>query len=232
MTMDKSNRLKSLSLIICALLFSGNVASAQTNQALRDSLERAIDQLEYHPDSVDLRLRKAAWNLELNQWEYAKEEYDKILRYHPDNLAALFFRAFANEKMGRYNFARIDYESFLRIVPGHFEASLGLALLNEKDKHYTEAMDQMNRLVEQYPDSTVAYAARAGMERDRGQLELAEYDFIQALKRDSKNKEYILALSDVLIMEEKYTEARRGLDYLITLGVSKAVLRDYYKRLK
>jgi hypothetical protein len=37
---------------------------AQQREALRDSLKKATEALEYHPDSVDLRLKKAAWNLQ------------------------------------------------------------------------------------------------------------------------------------------------------------------------
>ena len=93
--------------------------------------------MQYYPDSVDLRLKKARWNMELEEWARAKDEYDIVLRIDPTNIAALYFRAFANEKMGRYNFARLDYENLLSYVPGNFEAQLGLALLNQKDKHYT-----------------------------------------------------------------------------------------------
>src|SRR3712207_2786379 len=131
---------------------------AQTHQQLRDSLKAAITALSYHPDSIDLRLKKAAWNLELEEWRLASDEYDAVLKLHPANVAALYFRAYANERQGRYNFARLDYENLLRIVPGNFEAQLGLVLLNEKDKHYTEAYDGINRLVTAFPDSALAYA--------------------------------------------------------------------------
>ena len=91
-----------------------------TRQQLRDSLAVASEQLSYHPDSLDLRLRKAGWNLQLEQWQYAHDEYDYVLRREPYNLAALFYRAFVNEKQQRYKFARLDYENLLSIVPDHF----------------------------------------------------------------------------------------------------------------
>lgn len=56
------------------------------------------------------------------------------------------------------------------LVPGNFEGQLGLALLNQKSKHFTEAFDQINSLVNQYPDSAVVYAARGGIEKERGWL--------------------------------------------------------------
>ena len=71
-------------------------ANAQQRSHLRDSLSKALEALAYHPDSVDLILKKASWNIELGQWQYAKDSYDDVLRLEPYNLAALFFRAYAN----------------------------------------------------------------------------------------------------------------------------------------
>ena len=77
-------------LLLSFLLLAVVTAGAQSRQSLRDSLAKASDALAYHPDSVDLRLKKASWNLKLEQWEYALNEYTRILDRHPDNLAALF----------------------------------------------------------------------------------------------------------------------------------------------
>lgn len=150
-------------MVVCA-----SPVLAQSNQALRDSLAHATDILAYHPDSIDLRLKKAAWNIQLEQWNYAKDDLDKVLYLNSTNIAGLFYRAFVNEKLNRYNFARLDYQNLLVLVPGNFQAQLGLALLNQKDLHFTEAYDGINNLIEQYPDSAIAYAARGGMERKRG----------------------------------------------------------------
>lgn len=220
------------SVFIATLLLFALCGQAQDKQSLRDSLAAATEALSYHPDSVDLRLKKAAWNVELEQWQYAKDDYDRVLRKEPDNVAALYYRAFVNEKLGRYNFARLDYQNLIRLVPGNFEIQLGYALLNQKDHHYTEAMDQMNLLVSQFPDSALAYAARAGMEVERGQYELASYDYEEAILRDSTNTDYILAHADVLITLGRKEKARQQLDRLVALGIPRGSLKDYYKRLK
>lgn len=211
-------------------------AMAQTTtppaNALRDSLHKAADALAYYPDSIDLRLRKARWNMELREWQNAKNEYDIVLNREPTNVAALYYRAYCNDRLGRYNFARLDYQNMLTIVPGNFEARLGLALLNEKDHHYTEALDGINQLVAAHPDSAVAWAARAGIEQERGMNELAEYDYGEALKRDPNNKDYLLTRADLRIKLGNYAEARRDLDRLVTLGTPKAALKEWYGKLK
>ena len=105
------------------LLFCGStVAAQQEGVALRDSLAHATEVLAYHPDSIDLRLKKAAWNIQLEQWNYAKDELDKVLFLNQTNIAGLFYRAFVNEKLKRYNFARLDYQNLLVLVPGNFQA--------------------------------------------------------------------------------------------------------------
>lgn len=192
---------------------------AQTNH-LRDSLLIATHALEQHTDSVDLRLKRASWYLLLEKWNSAKDDYDLILAHYPNNVAALFFRAYANERLGRYGFARQDYNNLLKLVPGHFEAQLGLILLNQKDKHYTEAMDGINGLIEQYPTSAVAYAARAGMEEERGLLTLAEYDYTQAIMRDPNNTDYIIQRIEVYRKQKKYEQAKRDAALLRKMGIA------------
>lgn len=221
------NRIHVFLLMLC--LSTG--AMAQNNNSLRDSLKVASERLSFHPDSIDLRLKKAGWNIQLEEWQNAKIEYDIVLRNEPTNIAALYYRAFCNERLGRYNFARLDYQSVLTLVPGNFEARLGLALLNEKDKHYTEALDGINQLVTAYPDSAIAWAARAGIESERGMNELAEYDYGKALQLDPDNKDYLLARADLRIKLLNYTDAKQDLDRLVQLGTPRAALKEWYDKI-
>ena len=217
-------------LLLLPVCLMSMAAPAQDRSALRDSLRAAVDRLGFYPDSTDLRLRKASWNIELGQWQYAKDEYDHVLKREPQNIAALFYRAYVNEKMRRYAFARLDYETLLSVVPGNFEGRLGLALLNQKDRRYTEALDHINLLVSQYPDSAVAYAARGGMEAERNMLELAEFDFGKAIELAPGNVEYRLSRADVRLRMKRKDEAREDLDEMVKRGVSRANLAGWYAR--
>jgi tetratricopeptide (TPR) repeat protein len=209
-----------------------NCVEAQSHSELRDSLKAAADRLAYHPDSIDLRLQKASWNMLLEEWDNAKYEYDLILAHEPWNVAALFYRAYANERLRRYDFARLDYENMLTIVPSHFEARLGLALLNQKAKRYTDAINQINILVQQNPDSAIAYATRAGIETERQMIDVAIYDYTQAIKLEPENKDYILARADLYLRQRKIPQARKDLNTLIALGVKQPELSELFRRLK
>lgn len=217
-------------ILFLALAIVGLPTMAQERNVLRDSLSAAMENLAYHPDSLDLRLKKASWNVMLEQWQYARDEYDYVLRRDPDNLAALFFRAFVNEKQKRYKFAKLDYEHLLTVVPGHFEGRLGLALLNQRDCHYTEAMDQINMLVSQFPDSAVAYAARAGIEMERKMYDVAEFDYGKAIELKPDVVDYWLNRANVRILMKRKKEAREDLDKMVERGVPRANLVEWYAK--
>ena len=206
------------------------VTDAQTYDDLRDSLEVASDKVRKFPDNIGLRLNKASWNMLLEQWDYAKKEYDWVLERDPKNVAALYYRAYVFEKQHRYKFARKDYETMLSIVPGNFNGQLGLALLCQKDMRPSEAMDRLNILIQQYPDSAVAYAARAGLEAERGQNEVAEYDFSEAMRLDPSNSDYILNRADIRIKMGKKKQAREDLDRAVLAGVPRPALNEMYAR--
>ncbi|MBM6991966.1 MAG: tetratricopeptide repeat protein [Prevotella sp.] len=214
------------------LLTTCSALAQNSINPLRDSLARATEQLSYHPDSIDLRLRKASWNVQLEQWQYALSEYDAVLRMHPRNVAALYYRAFVNERLHRYNFARLDYENLLEVIPGNFEARLGLALLNQKDRHFTEALDGINTLVAAHPDSALAWAARGGIENEQGMLDLAEYDYSKALDLDPDNADYLLSRADIRIRLKQPDKARADLDAIVRLGTPKLALKEWYDQCK
>jgi len=207
-------------------------AAAQSYKELREDLSELIEALDFHPDSIDLRLRKAGVNIQLEQWQYAREEYDRVLAKDSDNVAALFYRAFVNGKLQRYKFARADYESLLKIVPTHFEGRLGLVLLNQKDNHRTEALDQINKLIELYPDSAVAYAVRGGIEEELGMRELAEEDYGKAVVLEPLNTDYRLSRANTRIKLKRPKEAREDLDELVRMGIARIALSDFYDKCK
>lgn len=212
------------------LLCMSLMATAQTNTEWRDSLATLSRQIELNPTSVELRLRKAAVNLQLQQWEYAVEEYSKVLVSDPHNLTALYFRAYANNNLRRYDLAKNDYKDLLALTPNSLEARLGLAYTLILLKRTTEAMDEMNTLVEQHPDSAVAYAARAGLERDLRQYDAAIYDWGEAIRLSPSCAAYAVSKADLLLSLGRKKEAKSCLDEAVANGVVRGALREWYVR--
>lgn len=180
---------------------------AQTEQEWRDSLSVLNELIRQSPKSVDLRLRKAAVNIELGQWNYATDEYSRILELDGKNLSALYYRAYVHNHERRYELAKQDYEACLTIVPRNFEAQLGLAIVKRNMGQKVEAMDGFNQLIQMFPDSAIAYAARAGYEVELKQYELALYDWDEAISRQPENIEYLMSKADVLLILKRQKEA-------------------------
>jgi tetratricopeptide (TPR) repeat protein len=212
-------------------LFSFAQSVAQNN-VWRDSLATLNSEIKKNPGSTDLRLKKAAVNIELNQWEYAVEEYGNVLRLEPKSLAALYFRAYAYMHLRQYAQAKADYETFLSVAPVHMEARLGLATVNEKMGRLTDATDELNRLVEMFPDSAMVWAARASFETTRQQYDMALYDWGEAISREPLNVDYVASQTDVLLALGRRDEARKQLEAAIDRGIPRGVLREWIARCK
>ncbi len=205
-------------------------AVAQSRQEWRDSLETLSASLKQDPDNIDLRLRKAEADIQLERWDYALAEYGRILRTDEKNLAALYFRAYVHERQKHYDLARVDYESFLAIQPLHLEARLGLAHILQKMGRRSDAMDVLNQIVQMFPDSADAYAARAAFETKYLQYELALYDWNEAIRLRPDNEGFVISKVDLLIRLKRKKEAREELDALVSKGTPRGMLKEWYDR--
>ena len=87
----------------------------QAQENWRDSLTAINKQIAESQWSTELHLRKANANLQLQQWQYAIDEYGLVLRHEERNPAALFYRAYAYTHMRRFDLARNDLNDLLAI---------------------------------------------------------------------------------------------------------------------
>lgn len=205
-------------------------ASAQTGKQWRDSISVLIEQINHHPNSVELRLKKAEANINLSQYDYAADEYSKILKLDEHNLAALYFRAYCYTQLRQYSMARADYDAFLAIQPEHLEAHLGLARVLQLLNRSTDAVDELNRCVQMFPDSADAYAARAAYETQLKQFDAALYDWDEALRLRPNDASLTVSKVDILLNLGRIREARAALDKAVKHGTARAALREWYDK--
>lgn len=205
-------------------------AQAQTPQQWRDSVSVLMEQIRLHPNDIELRLKKAEANINLEQWDYAISEYGDILRLDERNLAALYFRAYCYNQQQHYDLAKVDYETFIEIDPTHLEAHLGLAHTLQKLGRRADTIDQLSRCVQLFPDSASAYAASAAYETELELYDVALYDWDEAIRRQPKNVEFVVSKIDVLLRMKRILDARLALDALVRQGVPRAALKEWYDR--
>lgn len=223
-------RLYTACLVLFVAMLWQHTGRAQTQAQWRDSLNTLNRQIATQPWSTDLHLRKAAVNLELQQWQYAVDEYGLVLQREPGNPAALFYRAYANTHLRRFDLARRDYEELLGFVPRHMQARLSLAYVFQQMGRTSDALDQLNQTVEQFPDSAVVYASRASLERELGQTEASLYDWEQASRLDGKNVDYVVSQADMLISLGRKKQARRVLDLAVDRGIPRGMFHSWYEK--
>ena len=221
---------RQLLFFISLLLVSG--LSAQTRQEWRDSLEMLNAKIGKDPNNLNLHLLKAEANINLEQWDYALAEYGKILHADEKNLAALYFRAYVHMQQKHYDLARVDYESFLLLEPEHFEARLGLAHVLQKLGRKTETTDELNRLIQMFPDSADAYAARAAYETELKQYDIALYDWDEAIRRKPFKSGFVVSKADILIRLYRMDEARKELNAAIKRGIPRYALKEWLDKCK
>jgi tetratricopeptide (TPR) repeat protein len=218
--------------IIVVFVLATTALPAQTRQQWRDSLEVLNAKIGRDPNNLNLHLLKAEANINLEEWDYALAEYGKILHTDEHNLAALYFRAYVHVKQHHYDLARVDYETFLRLQPSHFEARLGLAHVLQKMGRKTETVDELNRIVQLFPDSADAYATRAAYETEMKQYEVALYDWDEAIRRKPLNEGLVASKADVLITLNRIDEARRELNAAIKRGIPRYALKEWLDKCK
>ena len=219
-------------IVFLFLLFSVSGLHAQTRQQWRDSLDVLNTRIRKDPNHLNLHLLKAEANINLEQWDYALAEYGKILHADEKNLAALYFRAYVHMQQQHYDLARVDYESFLLIEPQHFESRLGLAHVLQKLGRKTETMDELNRLVQMFPDSADAYAARAAYETELKQYDIALYDWDEAIRLKPQKSGYVVSKADILIKLYRMDEAKKELKAAIKRGVPHYALKEWIDKCK
>lgn len=227
--MDSRLHLKGL---VLACLFVAVLPQQLHAQNWRDSLSVLNKQIAASSWDTDLHLRKAAVHLELYQWQYAIDEYSLVLEHQVQNPAALFYRAYAATHLRHYEAARHDYETFLGLFPHHAEARMSLSYVLQQMGRQTEALDQLNTVVELQPDSAISYATRAALEQDLQQYDAALYDWQQAIQLEPQNADYVASRVDLLLRLRRNKEARRDLDAAVRRGIPRGLLRIYYAQLK
>ena len=219
-------------LMTLVLISQSLIISFSQSQNWRDSLNAINKQIAESTWNTDLHLRKAAVNMELKQWQYAVDEYALVLQREPRNPAALFYRAYANTHLRRFDLSRNDLNDLLAIVPTHFEARLSLSVVLQQLGRKQEALDMLNQTIQLHADSAVAYAARANLERDLKQDEVALYDWQRAEELSPRDPTYVVSHVDLLLVLGRNREALRVLDAAVKRGIPRGMLAEWYRKVK
>lgn len=220
-----------------ALLFS-NLGTIQRSQGrLEQALESYTFALNFTPRSVPVLLNRATLYMEMGKEDHARVDYSLVIDLDKDNQEALRMRAYIYMKMRDYKLARADYLSLLKLNPTDFNGRLGLATLEQKEGKYPEALALLNGLLTdkdytQRETQAVLYVARAGVEIDAGQPDLALIDLEEAIKLDASQAEAYLMRGQLYLSQQKKKLAKEDLEKAVSLGVALGDVRDLLQQCK
>lgn len=223
-----------------ALLFS-NLGTIQRRQHQYDqALESYTMALNIAPRAVPVLMNRATLYLELGKEELAKMDYSLVLDLEKDHSEALLMRAYIYMSQRNYKFARADYEHLLKLAPQSYNGRLGLATLEQKEKNTDAALAILNAMLagQEEPDGLTAsqravlYVARAGVEQEMNQADLAVLDLEEAIRQDPSQAEAYLMRGQIYLSQKKKGLAKRDFEKAAALGVPRVEVRELLQQCK
>lgn len=215
-----------------ALLFS-NLGTIQRRMGKnKEALESYTLALNKTPYSITMLLNRASLFLDMNNLDKAYVDYCGVLDIDKRNKEALMFRAYIYMKRRQYQEARLDYRAYLELEPGNKTARLGMAMVNQKDKRYQESLEELNRLIVDYPKDVSLLVARSELEIEMNLLDLALIDLEEAAKLTPNDPEIYVLCGDVYLMQGKRREAYVAFEKAIELGIPRPELQGRLKASK
>lgn len=198
----------------------------------KDALESYTLALNKISHSVKILLNRASLYLDMDNLSKAYADYCNVIDIDPENIEALQFRAYIYMRRRQYNDARNDYRTLLETDPGNRTARIGIVMVNQKDKRYREAMDELNRMITDYPKDASLLKARAEIEVEMDMLDLALLDLENAAKLTPNDTDIYIMCGDVYIAQGRKREAYVAFEKAIELGVPRPQLQDRLKASK
>ena len=215
-----------------ALLFS-NLGLIQKQMG---KYENAIESYTYAvnlaPTTLPIIMDRAALFLELGMTDQAYRDYVKVLDIDKNNKEALLMRAYIHQVRRDYGLSRADYMQLLKLDPSNYNARLGLVTLEQKELKFREALEQINKLILEYPEDAVLYVARADVEREMEHIDLALTDLDEAIRLNPSSIDAYLLRGDIYLMQGRKHLAKLDFERAIRLGVPTAQLSSRLSQCK
>ena len=215
-----------------ALLFS-NLGTIQRRMGKNDdAVESYSLALNLTPYSVTMLLNRASLYLEMDYLDKAYVDYCNVIDLDDKNQEALRFRAYIYMRRRQYQDARNDYQRLLEAIPGEKTARIGMAMANQKLNRHRESLEELNRLIVDYPKDASLLKARAELEIVMNSLEMALLDLEHAAKLDPNDADIYIMCGEIYLAQGKKREAYAVFEKAIELGVPRPLLEDRLKESK
>ncbi|MEK7484677.1 MAG: tetratricopeptide repeat protein [Planctomycetota bacterium] len=196
------------------------------NQSYLDAIECFTKVIEENDQVVKAYLNRGLSHYELEQYDSAISDYQKVLEIEPGNekSAKKLFRIFLSQK--KMKNARLILEQYLKPVLdecGYYEKAMEVL-----DESSSDALNLMNQAIRKFPEKAEFLARRGYYYFKSNALEKALEDFLMSSKLDPTQASFFFNAGGLLVEMERYEEAIDLFSSVIELNPQD--IQAYYNR--
>ena len=118
----------------------------------------------------------------------------------------------------------------LEVMPDNQTARIGMAMVNQKLHRYNESLEELNRLIVDYPKDTSLLKARAELELEMNTPELALLDLETAVRIAPNDTELYVMCGEIYLSLGRKREAYTAFEKAVEMGVPRSQLHEQMKK--
>ena len=142
----------------------------------------------------------------------AISQYNKVIEYESPSIRGLYARAASNFKLKEFKKALTDLETASNFYDS-FDIDLRLVSVKAKLKYsYDEIINDLNTLIDRYPNETDAYNERSNYYRITNEHEKALLDIYKALELNTENGLAYSTLAEIKACQKEIQEFYRNFE--------------------
>ena len=186
--------------------------------------------LNKHPESAFILHQRAGLLMEMERWDEAREDYDKLLSIDSLDVEALYNRGVLKLEIKDRVGAAKDFEVAER--NGEFSpfGLLGKALLYRLDGEWGEAEKTYTAVLKDYPEMTDLYLKRAECYLHLDQLSRLSADLQAASTHEFANPMYYFLRGQLRLKQFDKLAARSDFKKAQELGMDSELLHPWIKK--
>lgn len=186
--------------------------------------------LNKHPESAFILHQRAGLLMEMERWDEAREDYDKLLSIDSLDVEALYNRGVLKLEIKDRVGAAKDFEVAER--NGEFSpfGLLGKALLHRLDGEWGEAEKTYTAVLKDYPEMTDLYLKRAECYLHLDQLSRLSADLQAASAHEFANPMYYFLRGQLRLKQFDKLAAQSDFKKAQELGMDSELLHPWIKK--
>lgn len=180
--------------------------------------------LNKHPESSFILHQRAGLLMEMERWDEARDDYNKILKIDSLDVEALYNRGVLKLEMKDKQGALRDFEVAER--NGEFSpfGLLGKALIHRLDEEWAEAEKVYTTILNEYPEMTDVYLKRAECYLHLDQLSKLSADLQKVAATEFANPTYYFLRGQMRLQQFDKEAARNDFKKAQELGMASDLL--------